>query len=123
MALPMTLDCLALEGRDWQPTYTLIHRKLVVVDLDAIPKAWTYFLHHTLDTNRNGPELITMRALDLYYLLNRHIMNVDRIISSNMDEMAPKTTKKSLGHASVILLLCRKVGVPEFTTGLIVNLT
>lgn len=45
------MDHLALEGRDWQLASTPIPRKLAVVDLDVIPKVWTYFLHHTLDTN------------------------------------------------------------------------
>lgn len=54
-----------------------------------------------------------MRALALYFLLTRRLVNVGRIISANMDEMAQSMTKKSLGHAYVILLLCRKVGVDE----------
>lgn len=43
------LDHLELEGRDWHPIYTHIPRKLAVMDVDDILKAWTYFLHHTLD--------------------------------------------------------------------------
>lgn len=50
-------------------------------------------------------------------------MNVSRIIVDDMDEMAQSQTKKSLGHASIILLLCRKAGVLEFTNGRIVNPT
>lgn len=63
-----------------------------------------------------------MQALALYYLLNRCVMNVDRIIVIEMDEIAQSRTKKSLGHASVIILLCRKAGVPDFTNGRIMNL-
>lgn len=33
------LDRLALEDRNWQPTSTLIPKKLDVVDLDVVPKA------------------------------------------------------------------------------------
>lgn len=33
------LDRLALEGKDWKNTSTLIPRKLYVVDLDVVPKA------------------------------------------------------------------------------------
>lgn len=82
------LDRLELEGRDWKPVSTPISKKLVVVDMDDVPKAWTYFMHYTLDTNRSGSKLITMRALALYYLLNRHEVSVIHIISSDMDEMA-----------------------------------
>lgn len=32
-------------------------------------------------------------------------------------------TKKYLGYSIVILLLCRKAGVPKFTDGCVVNLT
>ncbi|KAI5435345.1 hypothetical protein KIW84_021957 [Lathyrus oleraceus] len=93
------------------------------MDLDVIPKAWTYFLHHILDTNLSGSELIFMRALALYYLLNRRAMNVRHIIFANMDEIAQSVMKKSSGHASVILLLCMKEKVAELTDGCIVNLT
>lgn len=117
------LDLLALEGRNWQPTSAPIPRKLAVVDLDVVSKAWTYFLYHTLDTNQSGAELIIMWALALYYLLNRRVMNVGHIISADMDKMAQSRTKKSLRYVTVILLLCRKAGVPEFTRGHIVNLT
>ena len=49
-------------------------------------------------------------------------MNVVHIIYADMDEMTQNTTKKSLKHAYVILLLCRKVRVKEFTDGRIVNM-
>ncbi|KAI5400661.1 hypothetical protein KIW84_065519 [Lathyrus oleraceus] len=90
---------------------------MVVVDLDALPKALTYFLYHTLYINRNGSGLIIMQALDLYYLLNRRVVNIGRIIVADMDEMDQSQTKKSLGYAIIILILCRKAGVPEFTDG------
>lgn len=63
------LNHLALEGRTWQPTSTLIPRKIALVDLDEVPKVWIYFLHHTLDTNWSGSELVTMRVLALYLML------------------------------------------------------
>lgn len=62
-----------------------------------------------------------MRALALYYLLSRRAVNVSRIISSNMDEIAQSATKKSLGHTIIILLLCKKSSVSEFTDGRIMN--
>lgn len=49
-------------------------------------------------------------------------MNIKRIIFTDMDEMAQSMTKKSLGHAYVIILLCMKAWVENFTYGLIVNL-
>lgn len=116
------LDRLALEGRDRQPASTPIPRKLAVMDLDTVSKAWTYVLPHTMDTIRSGSKLITMRALALYYLLNRHAVNICLIIYTNTNEMIQSTTKKSLGHATIILLLCRKEGVLEFTDGRITNL-
>lgn len=64
-----------------------------------------------------------MRALALYYLLSRRAMNVSRIISFNMDEMAQSATKKSLGHTIFILLLCKKESLSEFTDGRIMNPT
>lgn len=64
-----------------------------------------------------------MRAMALYYFLNRHDMNISRIISSNMDERAQSQIKKSLGYATVIHLLCRKIGVPKFRDGHIMNPT
>lgn len=77
-----------LEGRDWYPTYTLIPRKNAVVDLDVVPKGWTYFLHHTLDTNISGHELIAMGSLALYMLLPRQWVNIGHIIFTDVDEMA-----------------------------------
>lgn len=38
-----------------------------------------------------------------------------------MDEMEKNMTKKYLGHAFVILLMCSKEGVEEFIDGCIVN--
>lgn len=50
-------------------------------------------------------------------------MNIGRIISTDMYEMAQSTMKKSMGNASVILLLCRKARVEEFIDGHIVHPT
>lgn len=85
------MDLRALQGRYWQPTSTLIPRKIIVVDLDGVLKAWTYLSHHTLDINRKGFELITMTTLALYMLMTRK-------------------PNKSLGHDIVTLLLCKKAG-------------
>lgn len=82
------LDLLALEGRDWQPASTPISKNIEVVDLDVIPKVLMYFLHHTLDTNLGGYELITMLAHDLYLMLTQCPMNIRCIIFADMDEMA-----------------------------------
>ncbi|KAI5403447.1 hypothetical protein KIW84_050860 [Lathyrus oleraceus] len=67
-------------------------------------------MHHTLDTNPSGSDLIAERALELYLLLKHHPINIGGIIVGDMDEIA-HSLKKSLGHAIVILLLCQKVGV------------
>lgn len=64
-----------------------------------------------------------MRALALYLLLTRQSVNIGCIIFVDIDEMAQITTKNSLGHDFVILLLCRKAGVDELTNGCITNLT
>lgn len=82
------LDRLKLKERDSQPTSTTIPNKLGIVDLYVFLKAWMYFLHHTLDTNQSGSELINVKALALYCVLTRRAVNVRRIISADMDEMA-----------------------------------
>ncbi|KAI5394897.1 hypothetical protein KIW84_061500 [Lathyrus oleraceus] len=77
---------------------------MFVVDMDAIPKVCPYFMHHTLDMNQSGSDLM------LYLLLTRQPVNIGRIISGDMNEIA-QSPKKSLGHANVILMLCQKAGV------------
>lgn len=111
------LDLLEHQGRDWQQSSTHILRNIAVVDLNGVPKEWTYFLHHTLDTNWNNSELITMKALLWYLLQTRQPVNIKQIISGDMHDMAQSTTKKSLGNASMILLLCKKAGVEDFIDG------
>lgn len=91
---PMILDCLNPKGRDCKHASNIIHMKLIIVDLDVVLKAWMYFLHHTLDTNCGGSELIIVRALALYLSLTRRLVNTGHIISSDMDEMAHSMTKK-----------------------------
>lgn len=101
------LGHLALEREDWKPASTPILRNIAVLDLDDVLKAWKYFFYHT---NRSGSKLITMKALALFLLLTRQPMNIGHIIYVDMDEMAQSMTKKSLGQASMIILLCRKIG-------------
>lgn len=48
-------------------------------------------------------------------------MNIKGIISGDMDEMAQSTMKKYYGHAPVILLLCMKALVKDFTKGCMVH--
>lgn len=115
------LDRLELGGRDWKLVSTPIPWKIIVVYLDVVPKKWMYFLRLTLDTNRSGSKFITTKALALYLLLAWRLVNVWYIIYADMHEMAQSATKKSLGYASVILLLCRKVGMEKFTYGRIMN--
>lgn len=97
-------DLLAQPGKDCQPTVKQSPSKMFVVDMDAIPKVCAYFMHHTLDTNQSGSDLM------LYLLLTRQPVNIGRIISGDMNEIA-QSPKKSLGHANVILMLCQKAGV------------
>lgn len=92
-----------------------------MVNLDGVPNAWTYFLHHTLDTNQNNSELITMKALAWYLLLIQQPFNIKQIIYGDMHDMAQSTKKKSLGHASMILMLCKKAGVEDFIDGCMVH--
>ncbi|KAI5417597.1 hypothetical protein KIW84_042269 [Lathyrus oleraceus] len=106
-------DSLVRPGRDWAPTSKISPTKFMVVDLAPIPKAMAYFIHHNLSTNRSGSELISERALLLYQILQKKQVNIGRIIAADMDEIA-QSPKKSLGHATVIYLLCKKAGVPDF---------
>lgn len=106
---------MAQPGKDWKPTVKLNPSKMLVVDMAAVPKAWAYFMHHTLDTNRSGSDLIAKHALELYLLLTHHSVNIGQIIAEDIDEMA-QSPKKSLGHATVIWLLCQKAGVPDFAS-------
>lgn len=85
---------------------------MLVVDLALIPKAWAYYMHHTLDTNWSGSYLITERGLSLYFLLKNKPVNIGRIIVGDIYEIA-QSQKKALGHANVIRLLCQKAGVED----------
>ncbi|KAI5444872.1 hypothetical protein KIW84_013229 [Lathyrus oleraceus] len=105
-------DSMARPGRDWAPTSKISPAKIMVIDLAPIPKAMAYFIHHNLSTNRGGSELISERALLLYQILQKKQVNIGRIIAADMDEIA-QSPKKSLGHATVIYLLCKKAGVPD----------
>ncbi|KAI5403833.1 hypothetical protein KIW84_051111 [Lathyrus oleraceus] len=102
-------DMLAQLGKDWQPTVKPNPSKMLVVDMNPILKALVYFMHHTLDTNLSGSDLIAERALDLYLLLKLQPVNIGRIIAGDMDEIG-ESLKKSLRHDIVILLLCQKAG-------------
>lgn len=96
-----TRELLAQSGKDCQPIMKQSPSKMLIVDMDAIPKAWVYFMHHTL---------ITEIALELYLLLTCYPVNIRMIISGDMDEIS-QSPKKPLGHATVILMLCQKIGV------------
>ncbi|KAI5441627.1 hypothetical protein KIW84_010910 [Lathyrus oleraceus] len=80
------------------------------MDIDVILKAWAYFIHHTLDTNQSGYDIIAERALELYLFLTYHLVNIGMIIYGDMDEIS-QSPKKLLGHAIVIPMLCQKAGV------------
>ena len=113
-------DSMARPGRDWAPTSKISPAKIMVVDLAPIPKAMAYFIHHNLSTNRSGSELISERALLLHQILQKKQVNIGRIIAADMDEIA-QSPKKSLGHATVIYLLCKKAGVPDFSDSLMLR--
>ncbi|KAI5411665.1 hypothetical protein KIW84_056657 [Lathyrus oleraceus] len=49
-------------------------------------KVWAYYMHHTLNTNRSGFDLIAERALALYFLLKRQPVNIGMIITGDRDE-------------------------------------
>lgn len=106
-------DSLVRSGRDWAPTSKISSAKIMVVDLAPIPKAMAYFIHHNLSTNQSGSELISERALLLYQIPQKKQVNIGRIIAADMDEIA-QSPKKSLGHATVIYLLCKEADVPDF---------
>lgn len=85
---------------------------MLVMDITPIPKARAYYVHHTSDTNRSGSDLIVERALALYFLLMRQPVYIGMIISRDMDVIS-QSPKKSLGHATVILLLYQKAGAKD----------
>ena len=66
--------------------------------------------------------MIGERALEIYLLLTHQPVNIGRIIVGDMDAIA-HSTKKSLGHAIVILLLCSKTGVENLGGSKMVNPT
>ncbi|XP_050908886.1 uncharacterized protein LOC127122625 [Lathyrus oleraceus] len=107
-------------GHDWAPTSKISPAKIMVVDLAPIPKALAYFIHHNLSTNRSGSELISERALLLHQILHQKQVNIGQIIAADMDDIA-QSPKKSLGHATVIYLLCKKAGVPDFSDSLMLR--
>jgi hypothetical protein len=107
-------------GHDWAPTSKISPAKVMVVDLAPIPKALAYFIHHNLSTNRSGSELISERALLLHQILHQKQVNIGQIIAADMDDIA-QSPKKSLGHATVIYLLCKKAGVPDFSDSLMLR--
>ncbi|KAI5446139.1 hypothetical protein KIW84_014118 [Lathyrus oleraceus] len=107
-------------GHDWAPTSKISPAKIMVVDLAPIPKALAYFIHHNLSTNRSGSELISERALLLHQILHQKQLNMGQIIAADIDEIA-QSPKKSLGHATVIYLLCKKAGVPDFSDSLMLR--
>jgi hypothetical protein len=107
-------------GHDWAPTSKISPAKVMVVDLAPIPKALAYFIHHNLSTNRSGSELIAERALLLHQILRQKQVNIGQIIAADMDDIA-QSPKKSLGHATVIYLLCKKAGVPDFSDSLMLR--
>ncbi|KAI5387764.1 hypothetical protein KIW84_073747 [Lathyrus oleraceus] len=113
-------ESLIRPGHDWAPTSKISPAKIMVVDLAPIPKALAYFIHHNLSTNRSGSELISERALLLHQILQKKQVNIGRIIAADMDEIA-QSPKKSLGHATVIYLLCKKAGVPDFSDSLMLR--
>ncbi|KAI5446802.1 hypothetical protein KIW84_014588 [Lathyrus oleraceus] len=49
--------------------------------------------------------------------MTRYPVNIERIISGDMDDMAQSTMKKSMGHAFLMLLLCKKSKVEDFIYG------
>ncbi|KAI5443432.1 hypothetical protein KIW84_012176 [Lathyrus oleraceus] len=107
-------------GHDWAPTSKISPAKIMVVDLAPIPKAMAYFIHHNLSTNWSGSELISERALLLHQILQKKQVNIGQLIAADMDEIA-QSPKKSLGHATVIYLVCKKAGVPDFPDALMLR--
>ncbi|KAI5436946.1 hypothetical protein KIW84_023175 [Lathyrus oleraceus] len=103
---------LVQSDKDWQPVEKQTPSKMLVVDISPISMALAYYMHHTLDTYKNGSDLIVERAFTLYFLLKRQPGNIGRIIAGDVDVIA-QSSKKSLGYATVILLLCQKAGVDE----------
>lgn len=83
-----TRQLLALLGKDWSGTSKQTPLKMLVVDLSPIPKAWAYYMHHTLDTNLSGFDLIAERALTLYYFLKNKPVNIGRIIVGDICKIA-----------------------------------
>ncbi|KAI5412688.1 hypothetical protein KIW84_057368 [Lathyrus oleraceus] len=53
-------------------------------------------------------------------ILHQKQVNIGQIIAADMDDIA-QSPKKSLGHATVIYLLCKKAGVPDFSDSLMLR--
>ncbi|KAI5425090.1 hypothetical protein KIW84_031040 [Lathyrus oleraceus] len=79
---------LAQPSKDFQQTIKPSLSKMIVMDMDPISKAWAYFMHHTLDTNRRGSDLIAERDLELYLLLTHYPAGVANLDGRKMVKLA-----------------------------------
>ncbi|CAI8596439.1 unnamed protein product [Vicia faba] len=116
------LSKLAILGKGWYGFTHIrdpdsISRKIQSQSLAAVPKVWVSYYHHNFDTNISSSELTTLRALGIYYLLDNQFVNLGKTIPEDMDAIVQSKSKKVMGHAYVILLLCMKAGVEPLTGG------
>ncbi|CAI8596442.1 unnamed protein product [Vicia faba] len=117
------LSKLAIPGKWWygfsrSRDSDNVSRKILSRSLAPVLKVWVSYYHHNFDTNISGSELTTLRALEIYYLLDNQPVNLGKIIAEDMDAIVQSKSKKVTGHAYVILLLCMKAGVEPLTDGI-----
>lgn len=112
------LSYLCRPGASWMKFSNLHHipTKLEVKKLKPEAKAWTSFLHHTIETCSNGSELQTIRALAVMAIMKKQEVNIGKLIADDIFQIA-NNDSKALGHASLIVELCTKAGVKDVSGG------
>jgi hypothetical protein len=121
------LNFLARPGASWMnfvPNSDPNHvpKKLSVTDLTPMAKAWNAFIRHTVETCANGSELPTSRAILVMAIMQDQRVDICSLIANDIFEIV-KSGSRTLGHASLIVELCKRAGVEDLSGGEIVPLT
>jgi hypothetical protein len=99
-----------------------VPKKLAVTDLTPMAKAWNAFIRHTVETCANGSELPTSRAILVMAIMQDQRVDICSLIADDIFEIV-KSGSRTLGHASLIVELCKRAGVEDLSGGEIVPLT
>jgi hypothetical protein len=121
------LNFLARPGTSWMnfvPNSDPNHvpKKLLVKDLTPMAKAWNSFFHHTIETCANGSELTTSRAIAVMAVMKGQRVDICSLIANDIFEIV-KSGSRTLGHASLIVELCKRAEVEDLSGGDLVPLT